>query len=126
MSRQVIIIMLALLTISLGLAPACAGSNAAPTPEASPAAAVASPTASTAPPPEPSPTAAPSLLVGNTGGLGVFIRRTPAGDQIRAWPDGATMTVIGEDKQAEGRTWKNVRDPDGNNGWVAAEYLVVP
>ena len=112
----------------LVLAPACAGSGAAPSPASSPVAvttANASATAASAPIAEPSPTATSStLVVGNTGGDGAFIRRTPGGDTIRAWPDGAEMVVVGEDGQAEGGTWKNVRDPDGNEGWVATEYLV--
>jgi hypothetical protein len=76
----------------------------------------------------PSPVASPtpsSLTVGNTGGEGVFIRRTlDAADRIRAWPDKTIMVVVGGDQQAEGRTWKNVKDPDGNVGWVPSEYLV--
>jgi len=100
----------------------------------------ATPTAT--PPPQPSPTATPqpqpsptptipvpavTLFVGNTGGDGVYIRRTPAmADKIKAWPDGTPMQIVGPDIQAEGRTWKNVRDPDGNVGWVPAEYLGSP
>ena len=34
------------------------------------------------------------------------------------------MVVVGEDGQAGGGTWKNVRDSDGNEGWLATEYLV--
>ena len=65
------------------------------------------------------------LIVGNTGGWGVFIRLTPkASDRVRAWPDGTIMLVIGEDCEAEGRVWKNVMDPSGIKGWVPAEYLV--
>jgi hypothetical protein len=33
------------------------------------------------------------------------------------------MVVIGEDRQVDGTVWKHVRDPDGNVGWVPAEYL---
>jgi hypothetical protein len=47
-------------------------------------------------------------------------------DRVTAWPDGTAMTVVGEDRQAEGRTWKNVRDPAGNTGWIPLEYLVRP
>lgn len=75
--------------------------------------AIATPTATT-----------PTLLVANTGGLGVYIRRTLSpSDRIRAWPEGTNMVVVGADQQGEGRTWKNVKDPDGNVGWVPAEYL---
>jgi hypothetical protein len=42
--------------------------------------------------------------------------------------DGTTVEVIGEDVQAEGKTWRNVRTTasttDGVTGWVAAQYLV--
>ncbi|MBI3978714.1 MAG: hypothetical protein HY331_11070 [Chloroflexi bacterium] len=83
----------------------------------------ASPSPTPTQPPTPSP-AANALSVGNTGGIGVYIRRTPAmADKITAWPDGTRMTVVGTDRQAEGRNWKNVRAPDGTVGWVPAEYL---
>jgi hypothetical protein len=69
----------------------------------------------------------PYLVVGNTGGDGVWLRRSPAmADRLRTWPDKTPMQVVGEDKQAEGRTWKNVQDPAGNTGWIPAEYLVRP
>lgn len=67
------------------------------------------------------------LVVGNTGDEGVNIRLMPGnGDRVKAWPDGTIMVVIGEDKAADGRIWKNVRDPEGQKGWVAADYLVYP
>ncbi|MHB1004952.1 MAG: hypothetical protein ACYC3S_04830 [Chloroflexota bacterium] len=66
-----------------------------------------------------------TLVVGNTGGDGVWIRRTPAmADRLRTWPDKTAMQVIGADQQAEGKVWKNVKDPAGNVGWIPAEYLV--
>lgn len=75
------------------------------------------------------PTAAgtTNLVVGNTGGDGVWLRRSPAmADKVRAWPDGTPMQVVGADTAAEGKTWKNVKDPAGNVGWIPAEYLVPP
>ena len=93
----------------------------------------AAPTATEVPPTEtptqspPTPTVAATWLVGNTGGDGVFIRRTTdMDDKIKAWPDGTEMTVVGPDVTAEGRLWRNVQDPDGNEGFVPADYLVVP
>lgn len=63
--------------------------------------------------------------VGNTGGVGVYIRRTPMlVDHIRAWNDGALMEQIGPDVEAEGIRFVNVRDPDGNVGYVPSPYLI--
>ncbi len=78
--------------------------------------------------PTPMPTAAPPgsiLYVGNTGGMGVFIRRTPdVADKLRVWPEGTPMIVVGKARQIEGRLWEHVRDPDGIEGWIPGEYLV--
>jgi hypothetical protein len=62
--------------------------------------------------------------VANTGGEGVFIRFTPrASDTVTAWPDRTKLQVVGADVEADGRRWKNVRDPDGLVGWVPIEYV---
>jgi hypothetical protein len=88
------------------------------------------PTSTVALPPTPAPTAtspATWVLVGNTGGVGVYLRRTPhMDDQLKAWPDGTSLKVIGPDVDGDGHHWKNVQDPDGNVGWVPAEYVLVP
>lgn len=64
--------------------------------------------------------------VGNTDGDGVYIRKSPDNqDRIKAWPDGALMVRVGPDVIVDGRTWKNVYDPDYNEGFIPAEYLVV-
>ena len=91
------------------------------------------------PMPTPSPTLIPTAtfspasdtqertyVVANTGGDGVYIRRTTdMADRIKAWPDGTEMVVVGPDVTVEGRPWRNVRDPDGNEGFVPVQYLVV-
>jgi hypothetical protein len=65
------------------------------------------------------------LAITNAGAEGVSIRRAPAtGERIKIWNDGAEMVSLGEEQQAGGRAWKKVRDPDGNEGWIAAEFLV--
>ena len=89
------------------------------------------PSGGTAPIWEPPPTATPAPVaagawveVFNTGGEGLFIRFTPrASDTVTAWPDGTKLQVVGADVEADGRRWKNVRDPDGLVGWVPAEYV---
>ncbi len=81
------------------------------------------PTVTEVPPTEPADVI---YLVANTDGDGVNIRRaTDDTESIKVWPDGTEMVVVGPDVTAEGRLWKNVRDPDGNVGFVAAEYLDV-
>jgi hypothetical protein len=63
--------------------------------------------------------------VANTGGIGVYIRRTPVlSDHIRAWAEGAIMEQVGPDAVGEGIRFINVRDPDGNVGWIPAAYLI--
>jgi hypothetical protein len=92
----------------------------------------AAPTSPPVPTPVPVPTAVPSptarpdlLVVTNAGTEGVSIRRAPAtGERIKTWSDGAEMVSLLEEQQAGGRSWKKVRDPDGNEGWVAADFLV--
>ena len=66
-----------------------------------------------------------TLYVGKTDGDGVFIRRNVnTTDRIKPWPDGTEMVVVGPAVAAGGRVWRNVRDPDGNTGFVPSEYLV--
>jgi hypothetical protein len=66
------------------------------------------------------------IRVAGAGGEGVNLRREPgmAGSRLKGLFDGAELEVIGADRQAEGRTWRNVRDPsDRTEGWVAADFL---
>ena len=79
--------------------------------------------------PEPEDTETPLapmyVMVANTDGEGVFIRKTPyMADRLVSWPDATLMEVIGEGRESEGRHWVNVRDPDGREGWLPAEYSV--
>ena len=93
------------------------------TPAGTPAA--AAPTAPTT-----APTAAPTapstgetIYVGNTGGIGVYVRRTTQADsRVKAYPDNTPLAVIGPDVAADGVTWKHVRAPDGIVGYVPAQY----
>ena len=108
----------------------CGGGTATPT--ASPTATRAMPTPTLALAATPTVTVAPTistlpprLMVANTGGQGVMLRKTPGGDAIRAWADGSVMQTAGADQVAAGRTWRNVKDPAGNVGWIAADFLIV-
>lgn len=84
------------------------------------------------PKPKPSPAAqrapAPNqgtLRVANTGGDGVFLRRTPSlDDRAIAWNDGTPMRVVGEPVKGDGIEWLPVEDPRGNRGFIPRQYLV--
>jgi hypothetical protein len=63
------------------------------------------------------------IKVANTGGTGVYLRKTPnLGDRVRAWADGTALKVVGPDTVENGVTWKHVQDPAGNDGWIPAQY----
>lgn len=67
--------------------------------------------------------AARSFVVANTGGDGVYLRRTPRlADRDTAYPDGTRLVAIGPDVTGEGRNWHQVRTPDGKTGYVPAQY----
>jgi hypothetical protein len=64
------------------------------------------------------------LVVTNTDGIGVYVRRTPRmADRIRAWPDGTRLRSQKETTWAEDRYWFRVVDPAGNRGWVPSSYV---
>ena len=119
---------------------ACAGPSrppATPTPPAGPVVlATAIPTAlPTATRTAPTPIAPPMLpstvqpvqtetvRVTNTGGQGLTLRQTPGGAVIRGLPDGTLLSLTGEEQVAGDRLWRKVRDAQGREGWVAAEFL---
>jgi hypothetical protein len=89
--------------------------------------------APTARPTAPAPTrpGAPTATTGpvtyrvvNTGGDGVFLRRTPAlADRLVAWPDGTRLVSLEESARGDGLDWQKVRDPRGNVGYVPSRYL---
>lgn len=79
-----------------------------------------------------SPSASPSpaangtrLKVTNTQGQGANLRRDPSTQApvVKTLSEGASVEGIGGERQAEGRSWRNVRDQSGTTGWVAAELL---
>jgi SH3-like domain-containing protein len=84
----------------------------------------------TSTPPPNAPTATPQgvgqrLQVTNTGNEGANLRRDPgsSGEKIKTIPDGNTVEVVGPDRTVDGVIWKNVRDPQGETGWIAGSYL---
>jgi hypothetical protein len=61
----------------------------------------------------------------NTGAEGLFLRpdHSTAGAPLKTLAEGTVVAVIGADFSGPDRVWKNVRDPDGAEGWVAADFL---
>ena len=119
---------------------AAAGASASPSRIGSAGAVVAGTAASDSTPeaaePEPSPAAAPTATlppdairlarVANTDGQGANLRAEPsaASRRIKVVREGTELELIGSETRAEGRTWRNVRDEDGQTGWVLSEFLV--
>jgi hypothetical protein len=68
---------------------------------------------------------AATVRVAGTDGQGVTLRDAPSptGKRLTVVPEGARLTVIGDDVQAGGRTWRNVKTGSGQSGWVAADYV---
>lgn len=92
----------------------------------------AAPTSAPAPPaakPAEKPVAATStqrVRVAGAGADGVNMRTEPSttAARVKLLRDGAQLEIVGEDRQADGRTWRNVKDgADGATGWIAAEFV---
>jgi hypothetical protein len=67
-----------------------------------------------------------AFVVTNTGSEGLFLRADPAttGTQMETLPEGSKVDALGPEQNDGTRTWKKVKAPDGQEGWVAAEFLV--
>lgn len=81
----------------------------------------------TLPPPSPTPGLSPGATaqVSDTGGLGLVMHTDPGLTTavIRVLQDGERVVIIAGPQQADGMTWWQVRDADGQEGWVAASFL---
>lgn len=93
--------------------------------EASPASTATSVVAAPAATPA---TATPALvaktfIVANTGGEGVYLRKTTnMDDRDTAYVEGTQLVQVGPDIQANGTNWRHVRTPDGKTGYIPAQY----
>lgn len=78
----------------------------------------------TAAAPPPASGANKVFVVSGTNNEGVRLRGAPgtSGNQIAVLPEGARLEQIGPDREVGGVTWRNVRTPEGQEGWVAAEF----
>ncbi|MBI3966107.1 MAG: zinc ribbon domain-containing protein [Chloroflexi bacterium] len=82
------------------------------------------PTTAPTPPPAPPPVTPRFVAVANTGGDGVYLRRSPnLGDRIRVYPEGARLQDLGETTNANNVEWRKVKATDGTEGWIPVQYL---
>lgn len=91
-------------------------------------AATAEPKPAASPPPaaqNPDGNGGPRMKVGDTGGTGANMRDRPGqtGAVVKTIPEGTVLEVVGEDRQMDGKTWKQVKDESGTVGWMASELL---
>jgi hypothetical protein len=66
------------------------------------------------------------VRVNGTGAAGLFLRKDPSrtAEVLKTLPDGTTLQIVGANKTVDDVVWRNVRDSDGNEGWVSAGYVV--
>lgn len=75
--------------------------------------------------PPPSPAAPQRFVVTGTGVEGLFLRPGPttSGAPLTTLPEGTVVEQIGEDVPGDNYLWRQVRAPDGQEGYVAADFL---
>lgn len=75
--------------------------------------------------PPPTPAVAQRFVVTGTAGQGLFLRPAPSTDgaPLTTLPDGTVVEQIGSDVAGGDRVWRQVRAPDGQEGYVAADFL---
>lgn len=101
-------------------------SAAMPTPVPSTPTTSAPPATPAAPTATPAPEVEPERAeVVGTGGQGANLRAQPgtSGALLKTVPEGTRVTIIGPDRDVDGRTWRNVRLEDGTEGWLIAEAV---
>jgi len=84
------------------------------------------PTATVGPTDTPEPTdtpVVPTAVVNSFNGL--WLREAPGGTQeLELIPNGTALTLLEGRETTDDLEWQQVRTPSGNEGWVAAEFLV--
>ena len=57
------------------------------------------------------------------GNVNVRAEPTTSAEAIAQVTDGATFDIVGPNRDADGRTWRNVRTSDGKVGWIASTLV---
>lgn len=117
-------------------ATATATPSATPTPEATATPTVSVTATATVSTPEatatPTPTITPTITTTTTpteavvnSPNGLWLREAPGGvQQLELLPDGIVLALLTGFEVVDGVEWQQVRSPAGNEGWVAAEFLI--
>ena len=97
--------------------------TASPGPGASPSPGTGTVISPAASPPPSAPGA--RMKIANTDGQGANMRQRPSttAPVLRTLAEGTVVEVIGGETNAEGRNWRNIREANGQTGWVASELL---
>jgi uncharacterized hydrophobic protein (TIGR00271 family) len=82
-----------------------------------------SPTPTNTPTPTPTPVAG---IVSRTGGRGVHLRSAPNGAIIASLPEGAQVEILYQRQVVDGQEWLQVRDEQGQTGWIVSQYVQIP
>ncbi|HSH04140.1 MAG TPA: SH3 domain-containing protein [Anaerolineae bacterium] len=81
-------------------------------------------TTATLSPTEGTPTIAEGTAVVNSPIVGLYLRNAPGGQEIiELLPDQAVVTLLEGQAEANGFVWQQVQSSNGNQGWVALDYL---
>ena len=88
------------------------------------------PTIPPAPSPTPIPTATPEPELKTAvvaSGVGVYLRQEPStsAPDIEWLLDGVQLVLLNSEAEADGYVWVLVRTPDGNEGWVATDFIEI-
>ncbi|MBE2222662.1 MAG: SH3 domain-containing protein [Anaerolineae bacterium] len=85
-------------------------------------------------PPAPSPTSVPTATPEPelqtavvASGVGVYLRQNPSttAPDIEWLLDGTQLVVLPDRQDADGYTWVLVRTAEGNEGWVATDFIEI-
>lgn len=79
-------------------------------------------------PPPPTATPEPELQTAVVAsGVGVYLRQDPSttAPDIEWLLDGTQLVVLPDRQDADGYTWVLVRTADGNEGWVATDFIEI-
>ena len=88
------------------------------------------PTIPPAPSPTPIPTSTPEpepVTAVVASGVGVYLRQEPSttAPDLEWLLDGVQLVVLPGRTDADGYTWVLVRTPEGNEGWVATDFIEI-